>query len=248
MVQRLLEWTLTMFVAPETSVAAFLAILSVGAGAAPDEAEAYGSAFQLYQLGELSQAANAFQRIEATSVPLRSMARFALGNIRVRQALQPGLPVSQANALLLEAIGYYRATLAAPARLPIRLEDVRHNLELAKRLLCWPSQQPAMTNASSPSLQKPTRPEDKTSAQRTAVTSEQDVANSAEPVSNSTTTSEDRGEVRQPLPGLPFTDPGSLSATAARERLSSAVQRVARERGARLQSRPSRQNGLVGDY
>src|SRR5262245_30177205 len=110
-------------------------VLAIG-GLGADDTEAYRAALREYEMGRLEAAAAGFDRLTAQGPNIGPLAAYALANTRVRQAA--GESPAARNALLREAIAAYRRVLnTMPTDATLPTADVRHNLELAKRLIDW---------------------------------------------------------------------------------------------------------------
>lgn len=206
-----------------------------------ERAEAYRIARAAYEAGSLQEAGERFAPLLGGPDEAGVLARFGLANVRVRQATSPSIARAQANAFLLEAVALYRAVLDGPSVPRLDRKDASHNLELAKRLLKWPlegdAERAGETRSGVPTgaLGRPTEE---------TVGDEQEKRPGQ---ASQRPTAKDQGAVQRPAPGLPWVDAAPLAPEQAQDLLERTLERIDRERQARLvpsQVRPSR----PGDY
>jgi hypothetical protein len=186
---------------------------------------------------------------EALMVPLchentevRPLALYALGNIRVRQAMAMS-PTPDTDALLLEAVAYYRQALDLAVGSKLNLDDARHNLELAKRLRPergaegkeQRAEQPPQGDAATSEQEGPGKP-----------LTDPDAEGSPPEVGNAK--ADEAAPVRRSKGGLAAIDPGPLDPNEARRRLSAAMERIEREQRVKLKVRSTDPRRSKGDY
>lgn len=224
-------------------------LLAMGPGtdaAAADPASAYRQAAALYQAGAWEDAARRFEPLARSTGLIASYARFALGNVRFREAAAPELSAESANPLLFEAIALYRQVLDEPLPAGLSAADVRHNLELAKRRLHWPDPAPNP---------KPTRQDQSNAAKgeeserpEGAPVEKDERARPGKRAGKMAKSAKEEGDVLRPAPGLGFHDVGPLTPDQAQARLAAALRRIEAEQKERLKIEETRRPRLPGDY
>lgn len=203
---------------------------------ADDDAEsAYRRGVANLQLDDLVGAERELTNLVGGDGPVAALARFALANLRVRQAFQPGVSAGQAKQRLEEAVGLYRNVADGLAHPALALDDVRFNLELAKRLAA------AVERGEPNSAPRVGAPAGKSEADAAPVPG---AAPPKDAPAGTQKSQLDVGAVRDPSAGLPFSDPGRLDPAAARALLRSTQSRLRESRPALMEPRPR----MSGDY
>lgn len=220
-------------------------ILAMMIGAIPnaDTVARYRSAVELYEAGRIEEAAAIFETLSHEPGPLQPLAFYALGNLKVEDAVQSPTNMAR-NQKLQQAIEHYRQSLDQADGTALDVEAARHNLELAKRLLHWPSP------GSEPGARRLP-----TSAQRTEINDNRDDGPedpSSEklppPEESPSASSPTSAPVTKSKGGLAPTDPGPLTIEQANKRLATAVQRIEQEQQRQLKLRPYAPRLKKGDY
>lgn len=204
-----------------------------------EAAEKYRRAVELYHAGRNEEAGKLFLSLTA-SPEAAALAHFAMGNLLVLQAQNSDTERSQ---LLKEAIRHYRVALDLGASAPLVEEDVRFNLELAKKRLAAAPK----SNGTSDESPAGDRREEKT-ADRDLTTAPDDDPSKKKPDADGPSSHKDQGIVQQPLPGLPFEDPGPLERKKAVELLSQALQRIQGKQKSAFRPKPQKPRPSADDY
>ena len=216
-----------------------------GDSAAPTEQQRrdYAAAKRSYDDGSFDEAASAFERLMFAPTAIATVARFGLGNASVRLAQRTGAAGVDSDALLTRAVGVYRAILDAPAIPMIDRRHVRHNLELAKRLMNW-SDQP--TGASTRPAKSPGDPKQADHAPNDRPGAPTDAA--VDPNAPRSDREDEGGEIRQPLPGIGYIEAEELTPAQAEAKLASALAKIAARKAQRLPKQPIARRPMPGDY
>lgn len=221
----------------------FLILLGLISGGMSDQdaAQRYLRGAQLYAAEDYAGAEALMAPLSQENTVVRPLALYALGNIRVRQASTS--PTPAANALLLEAITYYRKALDLAAGSKLNLDDTRHNLELAKRLRREQKSggqeqragQPPQGDVATSDQEGPGKP-----------LTDPDAEGSPTEVGNAE--ADEAAPVRRSKGGLAAIDPGPLDPNEARKRLDTAIKRIEREQRVKLKVRSIDPRRSKGDY
>ncbi|MFO0948070.1 MAG: hypothetical protein U1D30_19475 [Planctomycetota bacterium] len=240
------SWTETLSLGHVT-VQALLLLMAYAATDAladgPDQI--YEKARTQFLSGELDEALESFRLLSAASPPWSAIAAYGKGNCLVRKAIQPSLAPNTRNSLLGEAIDAYRIALDSPEQGILPPEDVRHNLELAKRLRV-PTE-----NLRGSRKRKPDKDDRLASSEDRPSESETvtmpDLGQESD-LDESSATTKDEGKVEKAKGGSPFVDPGEWSAAQAKRKLDEAVLRIEKTSAQRLKSIVPQRRRATGDY
>lgn len=221
---------------------AVLLFLVVGQSAvlSPEDAGAYAAARSAYLDGKFDAAEEGFASLVKRGSPLSPFARFGLANVQVRRA--DAAAGEERRRLLLSAIGEYRALLDGLPAAGLRAEDVRFNLEIAKRSIPSGETREKGTRIEAgsgerkePSTSQGERPDDRPEK-------------SDRPIEGSKKSEKGSGAVERPLLGAVAEDSGPLSPELAGAILEKARKRIAKAKAARSKLDRARRPHLRNDF
>jgi hypothetical protein len=204
-----------------------------------EEREAFRAARACVERGDLVDAERTFRSMSVQGA-LAPLARYALANVLVMKSADSSDTDSAAR--VKEAVALYRTLLDSAEDPPAPSDDVRHNLELAKRLLS--RQGSGRSNSGSKEDAKSdAKSGDEKSTQEAKTKSESRESHS----DRATQSREAAGEVRRPTAGTADADVGELTTKDADARLKRAIDRIENEQAKRF-SPPVARPRLPGDY
>lgn len=194
----------------------------------------------------LEMAGARFEQLIRSNSTLAPVSAFALGNVRILQATRAAETQEASAELLLDAIRLYRLSLDGANPSLIAIEDIRHNLELAKQLRL--SVLDRKLNGTNRQAKKGNTAGDETRPKMNSQPGERGETRSGQYPQDPDASQVNRGAVQLPREGLRFNDPGPLQQEDARAAVAKAMVRIREEQDRQRRASQSIRSRRTGDY